>query len=665
MDTNGNEKLFIGDNTQDGWISKDFVIYKSLNINKDEGYTVEIFIPYSSITATERIEYFSLMSAFNNLDILTNTSVWYSMKGMYSNLPSSYALVNSSGVVYIGENDATDFEITADWSDSKYEGSTLSLMEVNENNDNPQPRAEIKAKHGGGGLYFIIKAYDKQKTCENPFIYQNDYLEIIIDTTHEADENLYKSGVFRFRIDVLGGIEVGIGVNGFNSFMIERRAVFSKVIVNDYIEGNAYDYLYTYVYEVMIPWSTIDMENKVPMELKFGWAIHSPFEESHVLDNFNEEGVLLKESYLWANNHNPNNPKEYYIVNYQGIEMYEFPTWTAWEDCIIQAKSNERYNYRGFNLNDGLYLNVVQYVDKYVRVGELWSEQTHVELEIGNPLFGEETVYVALFPDDIYKINNTEQFENIQYHVTVTKENSGKARFSYKVFYELHLGFENDSSNAFVRFLSYTPLESIEGYENSVQIIKDDNRIFWTDDCLSYKINQNGIYETEILEEISNIPNIYAVFGGIVIDQNAIFALYDETTAIFEELALDEGYYEINISSFSKGCVGVIFGYSWEGDSVAYYAFYIKSETLNNDLIWRVELAENCNGFSTVLMSEQLSQDYDPFDTYSIKIEIQEGKYSCYFDDKLYFSAEMFLNGTQIGIYSEYSGSRFSDVSIV
>ena len=126
----------------------------------------------------------------------------------------------------------------------------------------------------------------------------------------------------------------------------------------------------------------------------------------------------------------------------------------------------------------------------------------------------------------------------------------------------MHLGFENDSSNAFVRFLSYTPLESIEGYENSVQIIKDDNRILWTDDCLSYKINQNGIYETEILEEISSIPNIYAVFGGIEIDKNKILVLYDETTAVFEELTLNEGCYTINISSFSKGDVGVVFGYS-------------------------------------------------------------------------------------------------------
>ena len=668
IDVCGCTKTFCGNSAENSWEEINFSVLTSTKTEKTEGYFVEAFIPYSSIVLNESIEKIGVMPAFNNSYSMLEAPVWFTIKGMNQNIPTCYALANHQGIMNIGWNDSTDLEITADWSDEKYEGKSLSIMEVNAQNEIPQTRAEIKTKLGMGGVYFLAKVYDKNKTHEKAFVRQNDYLEITIDTTNAIDNNLYKKGVFRFSIDVLGGFEVGVGVDGFNDFILEQRLVFTKVITSDCFDENEYDYQYTYIYEIMIPYTTMEMKNGIPFELNFSWAIYSPSEEAYVLDNFNEQGELLNGAYLWLNNHNPYLPKEYFTVNYNGIDVYDFPIWRPWETCIIQAAAKERYNYRGFLADEGLYLNVVQYVDHYIRFGDLWSEQTHIELEIKHLVFGDETIRVSLFPDDVYRIADTNALTDIKYHVTATKDINLKTRFYYEISYELYLGFgdvlETDYSNASVRFMSYTPLESAVGYENAVQITRED-QTYWTDDCLSYKINKIGIYEMEESEDNSSLPTIYALCGEVKLKEGKIHIVSNETTAIFEDFSLScEGSYELNVSVQSEGSAGIVFGCSLEGDSITYYYFYIKNKTSNDEAVWLVELVEFSNGFSKLIHSDVLSGNYDSLLAYSMKVEVFEGKYYCYFANELYFVDKMSLYGEKIGISAEYAGSHFFNINV-
>ena len=182
----------------------------------------------------------------------------------------------------------------------------------------------------------------------------------------------------------------------------------------------------------------------------------------------------------------------------------KYPVWTAWEKCTVRSKAQGRYDYRGFAADDGLYINMVQYVDSYVQggVSGIWADITHVEMELwnGDVGYGWGGTYLAFFPDGSYYINNTTNVTDIKYRLTVTDRGADYADgYRYELSYEICLGFANNTANpedgpyAYVQFMSYTPGETAEGYENSVTIEKDGSRTLWTDNCKSYEFRRAGI----------------------------------------------------------------------------------------------------------------------------------------------------------------------------
>ena len=81
--------------------------------------------------------------------------------------------------------------------------------------------------------------------------------------------------------------------------------------------------------------------------------------------------------------------------------------------------------------------------------------------------------------------------------VTITE--TVDTTYKYEISYEIYICFDNnldkpqDGPYGFVQFMSYTPDENTNGYENSTTITKDNSRILWTDKCDSCEIRRTGV----------------------------------------------------------------------------------------------------------------------------------------------------------------------------
>lgn len=177
--------------------------------------------------------------------------------------------------------------------------------------------------------------------------------------------------------------------------------------------------------------------------------------------------------------------------------------WPAWDDeKSVHSSSPDRYEYRGFASDDGLYVNFVQYVDNYAvaGVGNDWKTSTHFEMNVYNHGVGNGWggTYFAFFLDGTYYANSTLNLTDFEYRYTITDRGEDYEGFRYAIEYKVYLGFSNNLDNpqdgpyAYVWLLSYTPGESENGYENSVQQ-NQDGRLLWKDDCVSYHFSKDGI----------------------------------------------------------------------------------------------------------------------------------------------------------------------------
>lgn len=653
-----------------------------------EGYAVEAFIPWKSLGHEEKPDCVGVMPAFNNVSNREDTSrTWFSVKGMSHDRPAGYGRVEADGFVDVGYSTAPEKELTAQADDAFYTGEALPLKEVTAQNSGAETRAELKYRLGNDGIYFLAKVHDKVYTHGSDVIWNNDGLEIVVDAAVSGGGSVYRGGILRVGADIDGGVETDIAIAGYGDYVPQRRAAFVKTTVSDYEGESAYGYRYTYVYELMVPYASLGLEDK-PEALAFGWAVKTPNETAYILDRRGGAGQMEGQDWLWADRHYPMNPGEYfmafpawkdfseydcksdaparynyraamsegglflnveqYVDNYvttgdmwgnrthlemklwndkigytdndtffaffpfndyydnslpnasvpsavtryrtwaedrgehydgyrykvvyniwldydagnapsaeikllnfmpgesggfgnaelvyqdsravwtdacktlrlgkQGIEAktdYNFPAWTAWEDCTVRSDAQTRYDYRGLAADDGLYINMVQYVDSYAfgGAGGDWTAITHIEMEIWNHCFGHGMggTYFGFFLDGSYYCNNAANLK-IDYRASVTDRGADFADgYRYAISYEIFLNFANNTDSAddpygFVKFMSYTPGESAEGYGNASLIAKDANRLLWTDDCNSYSFGVNGIAGRDDGFRVSNLP---------------------------------------------------------------------------------------------------------------------------------------------------------------
>lgn len=636
--------------------------------NGATGYSMEAFIPWGAFGLSEKPEEIGVMPAFVNVDNREDTSrTWFTVKGMGHANPSGYARVDGTGFKDIGLSVTPEKQLNADKEDAFYTGDTLTLREVNEENElaSAVERASIKARLGEDGVYFLATVKDKVYTHQKDSLWNNDGIELLIDGAGTGGGSVFRDGILRVGVDVDGGIETDITKNGVNDYVPFRRAAFANVTVKELDEAqSAFNYRYEYVYEVMVPYSSLGLTEK-PVALAFGWAVKTPNERACILDRMGSNGNMEAQDWLWEDGHFPQNPNEYFETSESGIPVktnYDFPEWTAWENCAVQADAKARYNFRGRAANNGLYLNVEQYVDNYVR-GSSWEASTHIELEIWqhNIGWGFGGTYLAFFGNGSYYINKEDNVKRIVNQVTVSDRGAG-ADFRFAISYEIFIEFDNNLENtqdgpyAFVQIMSYTPNETDEGYEKAVKITKDGNRVLWTDNCKSYSFHAAGI-DGKDTGDYTHGDEAYADWeaktGRIRASEGALLSDAPNTLAIKKNTELTEGTYTAKAVSASDGRLGLVFGYADENN----YNFFFVDRAK-----WEVGLLKVVNGQKSVT-TNYLSASFEKMTSYSVKVEIADGKYYCTFWNTLYFIGES-GSGSGVGFASDVAGNKLSEIAL-
>lgn len=575
---------------------------------------------------------------------------------------------NSNGGGEQGNSITPNKSLNCDFNDEAYLGATLEIAEVDENNFGYAVRAELKAVLLDDGAYFIAKVKDKSKTFENGSVLKNDNIEITVNASASSKSKVFNDGYFRFAMDVDGKSELRKGVSGQSVFVKSDEVTACKVSVKETSGGK---YSYEYVYEIMLPYSALGLTEK-PQSISFAWAVNTPDENVYVCDRTDSSGQLEASDSLWANEHSPQKPNEFYDMNTQGIvsQKYDFPVWQKWEECAYQSEAPQRYNYRGKSADDGLYMNFVQYVDSYKRgsVYGVWKNITHVETEVFNHGMGNGWggTYFGFFMDGTYYASNMSGIDKVVNQVTVTDRGEDFDGYRYEISYEIYISFPNNIGNpdgpyAYMQLMSYTPGEGSDGYENAVQITKDGDRDLWKDDGNSYRFGANGISDRDIPQYADSSLTAYAHTakkGEVQLRENGILytRAYD-TVAINDTLTLENGTYSASLITISDSRAGIVFGYEESGDNTSYYALYVSK------LKWQVGLSRFENGKETVIATNYLSASFFTNQAFPIKVEIQDGKYYCYYFKTLYFTGE-FDGGNGIGFMSDAPGAELCNVKV-
>lgn len=636
--------------------------------NGATGYSTETFIPWGSFGLSEKPREIGVMPAFVNIDNREDTSrTWFSVKGMGHGLPSGYARADAEGFKDIGLSLTPQKQLNAEAEDSFYIGDELTLQEVNEGNESASAaeRAVLQARLGEDGVYFLAKVKDKVYTHNKDSLWENDGIELLIDGAAKGGDSAFRDRILRVGVDVDGGIETDIGMTGVNDYVPFRCAAFANVKVNALAEAeSSYNYRYEYVYEVMIPYSSLGLHEK-PEAVTFAWAVKTPNERAYILDRMGADGNMEAQDWLWEDGHFPQNPNEYFEVSGEGISVkthYDFPAWADWQDCAVQADAKERYNFRGKAANNGLYLNVEQYVNNYVR-GSNWDASTHIELEIWQHNFGWGFggTYFAFFGNGSYYINNEENVKSVVNQVTVTDRGVSE-RFRYAISYEIFIEFDNNLENpqdgpyGYVQFMSYTPRETDEGYENAVKITKDGVRVLWTDNCKSYSIHATGIDGKDTGDYSHNSDSFSdweTKSGSVRAAEGALVSDSANVLAIKKDVVFTEGTYTANAVSASDGRLGLVFDYADESN----YKFFFVDRAK-----WEVGIEHVVNRQSTTT-TNYLSASFQKMTSYPMTVELKEGKYYCTFWNTLYFIGES-GSGTGIGFASDVAGNKLSAVNL-
>lgn len=630
VDTKGRSSTWFGRKTKSGypWVAGDFEVLTASVIdgeankkNGASGYGIETFVPWEAMGLETKPEEVGVMPAFNNVDNREDTSrKWFTVKGMNHSTPTSYARVDGNGFVQIDDEITLEKELTADWNDKAYKGDSITLTEVNKTNGKPEVRGELKAFLGEEGVYFLVKTKDKVLSRYADGIWDNDGIEIVIDTLAKGGDNCFRNGVFRLAVDIDEGIETDICIDGYKDYVAVRRAAFCKTSMSEYKEKSAYDYKNTLVFEVMVPYSSMGLVKK-PSQISFGWAVKTPNETSYILDRRNGIGEMEGQDWLWTNRHYPQNPGEYYLLTTNGlVGDYVFPTWTAWNKCKVRSDAPTRYDYRGYASEDGVYINMVQYVDKikYGGVSGKWKDITHVEMELwnGDVGYGWDGTYLAFFPDGSHYINSMTGVTGLEYRCTISDRGEGyKGGFRYEISYEIYLGFKNNLANpeegpyAYVQMMSCTPGESKVGYEKSIQITKDKDRKLWTDDCKSYEFRKDGIVGKDVEYQFPS----WTAWNKCKVRSDA------KTRYDYRGFAADDGLY-LNMVQYvdsvkEGGAQGTWkdithiemelwnenVGYGWDGTYLAFFpdgSYYINSEKNVTALEFKCTIKDRGAGYT-------------------------------------------------------------------
>ena len=635
-------------------------------INEKQGaqnYSVEAFIPYYEMQLDSKPETIGLLVAFNNVENREDTSrTWFAVKGMGHGSLTSYAMVKESGFVI--EEILPQETLTADYNDNRYKDcQEIVMYEVDENNENETARAKFKAYLGEDGLYATVLVKDKVRTYLLDNIFSNDGIELVVDTREEHAGAFHQDGIYRYSFDLAGGTQYDYCKTGYNDYVSQFAHLNVKTKVENITDTSIFNYKYEYTYEVMIPYELMGLDAK-PESLSFAFAVKTPNERAYILNRTNGAGVAEDQDWLWIDQHYPQNPGEYFILTDGSSNLVSF-NWKEWDELTIHSASKERYDYQGYATDDGVYIKMLQHVNSYVSggVGGNWLENTHIEMELFNHGvgYGWDGTYFAFFMNGSFYANNRKNITSILNKVSVA-ENDGSQPYRYTITYEIYIGFPNnvdsaDGPYAYIEFMSYTPGEDATGYDNSILITKDGNRVLWKDDCNSHGLFADGItavdYKPHGANEVLSYENVEGTSKVInkKITSTSLGNIYILTN---KEIGSTTTFTSM-VMAGSKGKAGVVFAYS---DSDNYYYFYVDGNQ------WTVNLVKVYAGVEEVVYSNYLSASYQQKNGFKFTIEIKNNKYYCSFFNTLYTQGNLELVGKKLGFKTNMAGSQFYDMNV-
>ena len=276
------------------------------------------------------------------------------------------------------------------------------------------------------------------------------------------------------------------------------------------------------------------------------------------------------------------------IVSSIGQEVSKY-NWTKWEDCMVQSSAPTRYNVRGYAADDGLYFNAVQYVDNIVSTGDVWREQTHLEMEMWQwNGVGSNTgfVYGAFWLDGSYYLVNSDNV--FPYGVTFVKNNvtitdrgeNYTDGYRYKVSYEVYIQFKNNLENpndgpyAYVHFRHHMPNETGEGFEQAVLERRDNERDLWRDEYSSYEFRKVGIIRRDGLSKFeTNLEQWNALQNTWIPTEKGYYSYSMGDTFAMSQTSATNFIYEADaLFAENKGAASLVFRSAdapYEGSYVA------------------------------------------------------------------------------------------------
>ncbi len=300
-------------------------VYVDGKVNRTDaanGYSIEMYVPYSSFGLDKAPEKISFMPAFNNSSSnLDSERKWFTLKGMAHNYPSSWMRVNKDGFLYNGKDIEPEYKLTANRNDEKYDNKNSAVLyEVDKNNENMVKRAEFAAFLGIDGIYTRTITFDKSMSHFNDSIWDNDGIEFYIDTIDDGTDTLTHNGAYRFAFDVDDGLQSDIYIDDYSDSTPYYMGTTHKVSIIDVDTYSDYEYHELYCFEVFVPYESLGISrSEAELFLHMNFAVSSPGESTYILDRRDGIGDMEAQSWLWIDKHYPKNTDEFFKVTGNGL----------------------------------------------------------------------------------------------------------------------------------------------------------------------------------------------------------------------------------------------------------------------------------------------------------------------------------------------------------
>ena len=210
-------------------------------VDPNNGYCVEIFIPYSQMGGYPQVDYgvaFGLVGCRDNV-----RQLWRGASGVNVQAPETYLKLyrDTNTIEYFRKVNSSNLNLDGKADDPQWQGRLSYFF-------GDGGRGEVMSYMDEKGCYFFLKMQDNEVCAEGNSIFMNDSVEIYMDALSDGGQKPQTDDI-QVRVDVAGNIEVlrGLGVGEWNNVM-------NNVFAGTQKRTDGYDI------EVFIPWADLNYE---------------------------------------------------------------------------------------------------------------------------------------------------------------------------------------------------------------------------------------------------------------------------------------------------------------------------------------------------------------------------------------------------------------------